>query len=79
MGLLSSDEAGRIEADIERFGLPVRAPGLDLDRVRAAMKLDKKVDNARQRWILMPRLGQTVIRDDVPQDMVNEILEELVR
>lgn len=78
MGLLSSDEAGRIEDDIQRFGLPVRASSLDLDKVRAAMKLDKKVANSVNRWILLPRLGETVIRDDVPQAMVDEVLQELV-
>ena len=78
MGLLSGDEAGRIEDDIQRFGLPVRAHSLDLDKVRAAMKLDKKVANSVNRWILMPRLGETVIRDDVPQALVDEVLQELV-
>ncbi len=79
MGLLSSDEAGRIEADIASFGLPVQASNLDLDRVRAAMKLDKKVENSTNRWILLPKLGETVIRADVPQAMVDDILQELVR
>ncbi|MBI2888173.1 MAG: 3-dehydroquinate synthase [Chloroflexi bacterium] len=77
MGLLSEEEMERQRALLQRFGLPTRCPGVDLEAVRAAMALDKKVRDQQQRWVLLARLGEPVLRDDVPAALVEETLREL--
>ena len=78
MGLLSEEDVQRQQRLFERYGLPTRCPGLDLEPVRAAMALDKKVQDKKQRWVLLDRLGQATLRDDVPPEVVEEALQELV-
>jgi 3-dehydroquinate synthetase len=43
------------------------------------MTLDKKVSARKQRWVLLAEIGRTVIRDDVPADLVREVVTELIR
>jgi 3-dehydroquinate synthase len=63
---------------IERFGLPLRAPALPFERTLAALALDKKVRGKRNRWILLEAAGKTTVRDDVPPDLVERSLREVM-
>jgi len=62
------------------LGLPVRLAGLARgkapasERVRAAMAHDKKARAGGLRFVLPETLGRTVIRDDVPPALVEEVL-----
>jgi 3-dehydroquinate synthase len=75
LGLLTAEEEARQNRLIARYGLPLRAPGIDVDTVIDAMSLDKKVSAKSLRWILLDGLGRTVIRDDVPMSLVREAVE----
>ncbi|MSQ27647.1 MAG: 3-dehydroquinate synthase [Dehalococcoidia bacterium] len=79
MGLLNQREVDRQRRVLEAFGLPTTCNGIDLGAVRAAMSWDKKVQNGRQRWVLLNGLGHAVVRDDVPADLVNEALASVVQ
>ena len=65
---------------LKAVGLPVRLAGLrrgkppNRDRVRAAMGHDKKTSGGRVRFVLPAAAGRTVIRDDVPPALVEEVL-----
>jgi 3-dehydroquinate synthase len=64
---------------LERAGLPLRPPkGFDRDRIRAALALDKKVIAGGQRWILLEDGGRPVIRSDVPVEVVESVLDDLL-
>ena len=75
LGLLTADEEARQNRLIARYGLPVRAAGINVDAVVDAMSLDKKVSAKSLRWILLDGLGRTVIRNDVPMSLVREAVE----
>jgi 3-dehydroquinate synthase len=62
-----------------RYDLPTRIAGIDADDVIAAMSHDKKVAAKRQRWVLLEGEGKPVIRDDVPDEIVRDVLTELLR
>ncbi|MFN8556208.1 MAG: hypothetical protein U0531_02250 [Dehalococcoidia bacterium] len=70
MGLIDQALVDRQNALIRRFELPLRAPGVDPGLALAAMKLDKKVVGKAQRFILLDGPGRTVIRADVPAELV---------
>ena len=78
MGLLSADVEQRQRDLLERFGLPTRAEGVDRAAVVAAMALDKKVRAGAVRWVLLEDVGRTVLRDDVPQAVVEDALDMVV-
>jgi shikimate kinase/3-dehydroquinate synthase len=77
LGFLSSTAEERQQALLQKFGLPTGFSGLDLTEITRAMELDKKTKEKAIRWVLLQDIGQTVIRSDVPQQDVLDILREL--
>ncbi|MDO8749876.1 MAG: 3-dehydroquinate synthase [Dehalococcoidia bacterium] len=77
MGVTPKDVVERQEAILRKFNLPVACPGVDLERVEAAMALDKKAEGASMRWVLLEGMGRAVVRGDVPQELVRQVLREL--
>ena len=77
MGVTPAAVGERQARLFERYGLPLRHAGLDVDAVIAAMALDKKVASKKVRWILLEDFGRPVVRDDVPDDVVRDVLREI--
>jgi len=44
-----------------------------------AMSLDKKTQDGRNRWVLLEEVGKAVVRQDVPQELVEETVRDLVK
>ncbi len=63
---------------LERYGLPVRMPGVDADAVLGAIALDKKVAGKDVRWVLLRDVSEPVVRAGVPLDLVREVVAALV-
>jgi 3-dehydroquinate synthetase len=59
------------------LGLPVRIPGIPLGKLEEAMGWDKKARLGRLRWVLLAGKGKPVIREDVPLEVVREVLLSL--
>jgi 3-dehydroquinate synthase len=60
------------------FGLLESLPELDPEAVMGALRLDKKRQETGVPFILLPRLGETVIQDGVPLGLVAEVMKELM-
>jgi shikimate kinase/3-dehydroquinate synthase len=78
LGLIPAELVERQDALIARFGLPLRASGLRPQKVVAAMALDKKVKGGAIRWVLLEGIGRPVIRHDVPAELAEEVVGELL-
>jgi len=59
---------------IRNFGLARRLPPLDSQAIFSALTLDKKRQQDRVVFVLLKRLGEPVIRDDVPLGMIKEVM-----
>jgi 3-dehydroquinate synthase len=71
--------ADRQRALIERAGLPTKPPaGIDRARVTAALALDKKIVAGGQRWVLLEDVGRPIVTSDVPKDVVEAVLDDLL-
>ena len=70
---LDAATVDRLDAQIDRFGLPATAE-VDPDRVLALTMSDKKRASGRQKWILPTTGGGVVTRDDVPETLVRDAL-----
>ena len=77
MGMIGDDLLERQRILLQRFNLPIAAPGVDLASVRAAMSLDKKTVGGANRWVLLEDIGQATVRRDIPPALVDETLEWL--
>jgi 3-dehydroquinate synthase len=73
MGVCGSDLPGRIQALLHALELPTRLNG-PVTGLREAMRLDKKAIGGRLRFILVEALGKVSLRDDVPADLVEDIV-----
>ncbi|MEX1253532.1 MAG: 3-dehydroquinate synthase [Dehalococcoidia bacterium] len=76
----------RQRAVLERFGLALRpdgrpsgrGPKLEPQRVVDAMSLDKKVSGGAIRWVLLEDIGRAVLRADVPEALVRQVVESVL-
>jgi 3-dehydroquinate synthase len=59
---------------MERAGLPVAVPDIDVARVIDAMRHDKKVTDGKIRFVLLNAIGDAYIADDVAPALVEEVL-----
>ena len=78
MGITLADIGERQARIFERYGLPVRMSGVDVDAVIAATAHDKKVAAKKVRWVLLEDAGKPVIRDDVPNQIVRDVLGDIL-
>jgi 3-dehydroquinate synthase len=79
IGVTPSHVVTRQRTLLERAGMPLRPPpGLDRDRVRAALSFDKKIVAGGQRWVLLQDVGRPVVTADVPAGVVDAIITEYV-
>ncbi len=77
MGLLDPGDSRRHEQILRAFGLPVACPGIDPEAVLGAMRYDKKIVSGAQRFVLLESPGRTVVRDDVPARLVDDVVRGL--
>ncbi len=75
MNLLEVSEYRRMEKLISAFDLPITAPdNMGFAEFIRHMRRDKKNIAGKLRFIIPTAIGQSEIRDDVSQDMLQEIL-----
>ena len=79
MGMLKKEARDRIEHFIEKAGLPGRiGVELSVDDIIQALSLDKKVRAGKVRFVLPERIGRVVVRNDVPEDIVRDVVIGLI-
>jgi 3-dehydroquinate synthase len=77
LGMMDEKAVERITKLIAAADLPTGGMKLDVGAVVAAMIYDKKVKSGKIRFVLPNRIGQVVIRDDVPPAVVRNAVESL--
>jgi len=76
LGHLAQQDVDRVRRVVRRAQLPVAAPALGVDRYLELMSVDKKARAGRLRFVLLERLGQAYVDDEVPVDDVRAVLQE---
>jgi 3-dehydroquinate synthase len=74
LGHIGDDTVARIEHLLVRAGLPVRPPGLGLERWLELMGHDKKVEAGRTRFVLVRSLGEAYVDASVPRAVLEQVL-----
>jgi 3-dehydroquinate synthase len=77
LGIADDGTTTRQHRMLEALGLPVRAPGIDVEPVMTAMTRDKKAKDGRIPFVLAPRIGEFRIVYDVPQADVRMAIASL--
>jgi shikimate kinase / 3-dehydroquinate synthase len=74
MKLISAADVTRIRQLFVQAGLPVDAPKLAPEKYLELMMLDKKVEGGKSRFILLNRIGEAVMRADIPPALLLDVL-----
>lgn len=77
MGLLAVTEFERIKSVIFRYGLPVDVASWPIEDLMQAMKHDKKRAGNRMRMVLVRKIGEVFIDQDIDPSLVQRTLEEM--
>jgi len=77
LGFLSREELVNIEQIIKLYRLPYSCHE-DMDEVFKTLFLDKKVKENKLCWILLARIGQAIIKSDLDEHLIKDILEGLI-
>ena len=78
LGLLSAVDVSRLTTLLKRYKLPVQCSAVSVKRVKTAMQLDKKVRNKAIRWVLLNGIGSALVRHDVPDAYIDDVLREVI-
>ena len=70
MALLGRSEAMRLESLLVRAGLPVSNPHIPAAQLLECMRVDKKADRGRLRFVLLSAPGHALVRADVDDEAV---------
>jgi len=77
-GQVAPEELARLKGFLEEFGLPVAPPAsMDTSVFLGAMAGDKKVEKGTIRYILLQRLGQAAIVNDITAPEIDQALAQL--
>lgn len=74
MKLISEADVSRIRRIFVQAGLPTAAPVMPVEKYLQLMTLDKKVEAGKTRFIILTRIGEAVMRADVPPVLLNETI-----
>jgi 3-dehydroquinate synthase len=77
MGIFSESEYNRLKSVIIRYGLPVEVAGWPVQDLMQAMQHDKKRAGGRLRMVLVRKMGEVFINDEVDPSLVQQTLEEM--
>lgn len=75
MKLISETDVNRIRKIFLQAGLPVVAPKMPVEQYLQLMMLDKKVESGKTRFIVLNRIGEAVMRADVPPELLNDTIQ----
>ncbi|MBF2016787.1 MAG: 3-dehydroquinate synthase [Rivularia sp. T60_A2020_040] len=78
LGMWQYSEVQRQNILIEKAGLPTKLPaGLNIAEIIESLQLDKKVKAGKVRFILPTQIGAVTITDQVPSEVIREVLQEM--
>lgn len=75
---LDAGDAERIEHLLDRYGLPIRAPGVEPEKILALLDMDKKAGASGGAWVLTETLGTATVTRQIPTSRVRAAVEHVV-
>jgi 3-dehydroquinate synthase len=75
MGLLGKPQEKRINQLISDVGLPEKIKGVRKDKILDLMRHDKKFTAGHNRLVLARKIGDVIVRSDIPADIIDRAIE----
>ncbi|MFH1690954.1 MAG: 3-dehydroquinate synthase [Candidatus Omnitrophota bacterium] len=74
--LISEKDASEIIGFIRKIGLPSNMPKIQPEKIIKAMQFDKKVKKGKLRFVLIKKVGETKITEDLSREDILEALKQ---
>ncbi len=74
VGLIAGADVERISALLKRANLPVAPPDIAPERLLELMRLDKKTEDGKLRFVLLDEIGAALVRTDVQANLLRQTL-----
>ncbi len=75
IGLLNREDAKKIERLLQKAHLPVSPlKKFNPQEILAILEMDKKRSAGKQKFVLPKKIGQVIIKDDIPIELLKEVL-----
>lgn len=75
LGILKKEDVERQKKLLQRAHLPISPlRSFNPQKILTTLEMDKKRRGGRQRFILPQKIGQVIIKDDIPPDLIKEVL-----
>ena len=78
LGTLAESDFCRLKNLLQALNLPLKAENCDPKNIYAELFHDKKTVQGKIHWVLLNGIGQTTIRNDVPQELVMDAIKEVL-
>jgi 3-dehydroquinate synthase len=79
LGPLSGEEEGRILEAIRGTGLPTTIPrGCSKEDILRFIESDKKKVSSKLTWVLLSKIGEPILSDEVPMELVENTIEAML-
>lgn len=78
MGLIDEALVQRHINILNQYNLPIKASNINMDSFASAMALDKKSLAGKNQWVLLDSVGNAIVRHDVPSEIVQDVISELI-
>ena len=76
-GHLTADDVALHKRLLTEVGLPVAYPRAAWPELRPTMSLDKKTRGARLRMVILDGIGNPIIYDNPPEDLLAQAYQEI--
>lgn len=76
LGMLNGEEAEKILTMLKHWGYPLRASGVDVEKILEGFKFDKKNKNGVPMWVLLRGIGQAEYGIAVEEGIVRGLLRQ---
>lgn len=79
LNLISSGDFLRIEKLLKELELPIKAEGATLEGIKRSMMSDKKTVNGKINFVLPVKIGEVTVKNDVPENVVDEAVKYVIK
>lgn len=78
LGLIEIETVRKVSAIIRKFHLPIKAVGCSEQKIFEILFRDKKAVNGKINWVLINHIGSVIVHNNVPDELVKDILKEII-
>lgn len=76
LGLISEGDSLKIKQSLKNVGLPTDIPDFPVKQIMDKIQSDKKIESGQIKWTLISSIGQALINQSVPNEVIAQSYEE---